>query len=107
MVSLVCLFYKMAKVGSADLEVIATEIEKCLVDTMQEVGNGKVSNKGKGPKGSFIKFEYGFVAKLDWWARVGGVLNGTEKAAAGKLEGWTRLGDGSSVDKNVGCASAW
>ena len=44
------------KVGSnsADLEVIATETEKCLVDIMQdsEVGNGKVSNnKGLG-KGS-------------------------------------------------------
>ena len=46
----------MMKVGSnsADLEVIATETEKCLVDIMQdsEVGNGKVSNnKGLG-KGS-------------------------------------------------------
>ena len=46
----------MMKVGSnsADLVVIATETEDCLVDIMQdsEVGNGKVSNnKGLG-KGS-------------------------------------------------------
>ena len=61
MVSLVCLFYKMAEVGSADLEVIATEIEKCLVDTMQEVGNGKVSNKGKGPKGSSSSLSMGLL----------------------------------------------
>ena len=42
----------MMKVGSisADLEVISTETEKCLVDIMQdlEVGNRNVSNN-KGP----------------------------------------------------------
>ena len=92
----------MMKVGSnsADLEVIATETEKCLVDIMQdsEVGNGKVSNN-KGPgKGSTSSSSLSMgVRNWNGGLALGVVLNGAEKAGCS----CTRLGDGSGVDNGL------
>ena len=46
------LCYGMTKVGWVDSWGVATGNEECLMDRRQEIGNGNVSNKGKGSTSS-------------------------------------------------------